>query len=293
MKLQRTQWMILFVCLSLLGLAGCVGASGGGLRTLLFAMVAGFLFLLSCVDVITPKGEQNTEQLADGNTTQETQPIDGSWEACCKEGQVSKCFCPQGADCNYGLFQDCGNGTCTLGGTCGTPDTKSEPVPDGTWEACCKEGKVSKCFCPSGAACNYGLYQDCGNGTCTLGGSCEAVPEKKAEPVPEPTPEPAGTWEPCCKEGQVSKCFCPSGAACNYGLFQTCDNGTCVVTGQSCEPVPEKRAEPIPEPAGTWETCCKDGKVSKCFCPQGAACNYGQFKDCGNGACVGPVGMCP
>jgi hypothetical protein len=31
---------------------------------------------------------------------------------------------------------------------------------------------------------------------------------------------------------------------------------------------------------GTWQTCCKGGTISTCFCPTGVACNYGWFARC-------------
>jgi hypothetical protein len=38
----------------------------------------------------------------------------------------------------------------------------------GTWEACCIDGRIDVCFCPAGAICNYGLYEDCGEGYCAF-----------------------------------------------------------------------------------------------------------------------------
>ncbi len=38
---------------------------------------------------------------------------------------------------------------------------------DGTWESCCNgDGMVDQCCCPDGMACNFGWYNDCGDGTC-------------------------------------------------------------------------------------------------------------------------------
>ena len=188
----------------------------------------------------------------------------------------------------------------------------SETQPEGSWERCCNNGKISTCFCPAGASCNYGWFKDCGNGTCvsssiqsceegnsesSVESSGEVVPERTSEPQPETTPtesQPEGVWETCCKEGKISTCFCPGGAICNYGQFRDCGNGTCTSDiGQACaEVVPEKTAEPQPEmstevqPEGSWERCCKSGKIDSCFCPAGMACNYGWFTDCGNGTCT-------
>lgn len=138
---------------------------------------------------------------------------------------------------------------------------------------------------------------------------------------------PKGTWEPCCKDGVISTCLCPAGAACNYGWFTKCSDTTCVGGGQSCDdaggdavggdtvaPIDAGGADATvidagqpdagqpdagqPDAAavdagGKWEKCCKNGKVDQCLCPFGVACNYGMFKDCGNGACAMPNQPCP
>jgi hypothetical protein len=85
-----------------------------------------------------------------------------------------------------------------------------------------------------------------------------------------------GFWEPCCQGGVVSSCFCPAGAACNYGWYTTCEDGSCVDLASMC---PE-------EMDGNWEPCCVDGVVTTCFCPADAVCNYGLFVDCGGGVCT-------
>jgi hypothetical protein len=85
----------------------------------------------------------------------------------------------------------------------------------------------------------------------------------------------AGYWEPCCMDGVISSCFCPAGAACNYGWFTTCEDGSCVDPSSMC---PE-------EVDGHWEPCCEDGIVTTCFCPAEWICNYGLFVDCGDGTC--------
>lgn len=118
---------------------------------------------------------------------------------CCVEtdgfgfGTLSSCHCPAGWACNYAPFADCGGGVCRIGsrtepGICeggdggvdagpvavpdAPPDAAAAPdVVDGFWERCCETGSdgighVSTCFCPAGWACNYGLFSDCGDGTC-------------------------------------------------------------------------------------------------------------------------------
>lgn len=146
--------------------------------------------------------------------------------------------------------------------------------PEGNWERCCQNGTITTCFCPANMACNYGWFADCGNGTCVNGpaASChegevpdggEPAPDTRTEPAPEirpePTPEPRPETRP--------------------------------------EPKPETRPEPVvetqPERKGRWESCCKDGKISTCFCPEGLACNYGWYKPCANQTCVAPNQNCP
>jgi hypothetical protein len=111
------------------------------------------------------------------------------------------------------------------------------PEKKGTWQQCCKSGKISKCFCPQGMACNYGRYKDCGAGVCVFDprAACPepSVPEVRPEPPP---PEKKGTWQKCCKSGKIDKCFCPQGMACNYGMYADCGNGTCAAGGQKCPP---------------------------------------------------------
>ncbi|MCB9637292.1 MAG: hypothetical protein H6727_00095 [Myxococcales bacterium] len=254
------------LCVSVLILAGCAGAlrSGGWGFGLFLLGTLGLASLLQTQTACDPVGVSESHQ--DGKVTG-----DGGTQ---KDGVVS------------------------------------ETQPEGTWEACCSNGKIDSCFCPAGAACNYGWFTDCGNGTCVPNpnqqcgeGTTEIVPEKMPEKQPEISVEtqPEGTWEACCNNGKIESCFCPGGAACNYGWFTDCGNGTCVPNpNQQCgegttEIVPEKMPElkpdpqpelkPEPQPEGTWETCCKSGKIDSCFCPAGVACNYGWFTDCGNGTC--------
>ncbi|MEC8025279.1 MAG: hypothetical protein VX223_15235, partial [Myxococcota bacterium] len=40
-----------------------------------------------------------------------------------------------------------------------------------------------------------------------------------------------GSWESCCTDGVVSTCCCPIGVACNYGVFETCADGSCALPG--------------------------------------------------------------
>jgi hypothetical protein len=38
-----------------------------------------------------------------------------------------------------------------------------------------------------------------------------------------------GTWQDCCRNGEISSCYCPPNVACNYGRFKRCDGDKCVV----------------------------------------------------------------
>ncbi len=334
---MRQRWLRLMMLMScVLFLAGCAGFARGGWTVMVFLLgTLGLASLLqtqtSCAPPVIGESQQDGDIKGDGGTQKdgvlaEGQP-EGSWERCCDNGKISSCLCPAGAACNYGWFTDCGNGTCTPNPNqaCGeaTPEgkaessnevvpernpesqpeaTPTESQPEGSWEACCQDGKIGTCFCPGGAVCNYGWFTDCGNGTCTPnpGQTCaEVVPEKMPEPQPEVSVEmqPEGSWERCCTNGKIDSCFCPAGVACNYGWFTDCGNGTCTPNPtQGCaEVVPEKMPEPQPEaqPEGAWETCCVSGKIDSCFCPAGLACNYSWFVDCGNKTCVPRGSQCP
>jgi len=99
----------------------------------------------------------------------------GDWEPCCEDGVITTCFCPADHECNYGWFTTCPDGSCTHGGaeTCGTAadaGVARDAGEPGTWDPCCVDGRVDVCFCPAGAICNYGLYEDCGEGTCAWPG---------------------------------------------------------------------------------------------------------------------------
>lgn len=162
--------------IALLTLAGCAGGiSPVGLFTAVLAFV---LVACSDTDGVDPLGSSPDATVADGTVDGSPDlgpPFgDGYWENCCRDGQVSMCWCsiPQGS-CNYGWYDDCGNGTCAVFDGCpedaGVPDSGE----DGTWEPCCVDGRITTCFCPADALCNYGWYEDCGNETCTfIGETC-------------------------------------------------------------------------------------------------------------------------
>jgi hypothetical protein len=128
-----------------------------------------------------------------------------------------------------------------------------------------------------------------------------------------------GNWETCCtSEGEIDQCCCPEGVACNFGMFTTCNDGSCANDPDECpadidvteadtdepkdvvETADTKEPEDVTEkdegPAcdGQWENCCKDEKVDQCCCPEGVACNFGMYKNCGDGICVSfAEDLCP
>lgn len=188
----------------------------------------------------------------------------------------------------------------------GCPGDSSQDA-GGNWESCCVDGVVTTCFCPAGVACNYGWYTACGDGTCGLDG-CDggAAPMEDAG-----TDAGASTWERCCSGGLISLCECPAGSECNYGWFEPCDARTCVYPGGTCPPPDAGPRPPIDagvdagwidagvddagavDAGGYWEPCCVDERVTTCFCPGGAACNFGWFTPCGDGTCIAtPDGSC-
>ena len=93
---------------------------------------------------------------------------------------------------------------------------------EGTWESCCNDGIIDTCFCPAGAACNYGWYTPCSATTCTFGEACPGDDAGFDAGVTDAGSDAGGTWEPCCVDGVIDSCFCPGGAECNYGWYTDC-----------------------------------------------------------------------
>lgn len=157
-------------------LSSCAGPPIGASAALLFfvALLAG-----ACSIETTPVGGASDIEAADAADVEVRPDLGaGTWERCCQGDQITTCFCPENVSCNYGWFTDCGDGTCSaafgsdVGGVCGPEDMGIDSGPDlgpGRWEPCCQSGQVTTCFCPEGAACNYGWFTDCGDGTCTQG----------------------------------------------------------------------------------------------------------------------------
>ena len=146
----------------------------------------------------------------------------GHWESCCVDGTIDTCFCEAGWSCNYGWFEDCGGGTCVASGF-GDECPGDGGVVDagGTFEPCCVGGRIDSCFCPGGAECNYGWFEDCGAGTCVDPGSMCPVADAGA-----PVLDAGGHWDPCCVDGEITTCHCPAGVICNY-WYTDCGDGTC------------------------------------------------------------------
>jgi hypothetical protein len=205
---------------------------------------------------------------------------EGSWQRCCVSGRISTCYCPPRAACNYGMFFDCGDGTCQ--------DWPLPPTPlppggcrdggAGTWERCCVDGRISMCFCPAGLACNYGDFIDCGDGTCEVerGGSGPRCGDAGTPSV----------YEVCCdhEAEQLTTCACPGGL-CAGASFATCAMGRCVHADTRC-------TVSGPDP-GPFFPCCQDGRITSCSCGGGAPCDPAPFTPCAAGTCVTFDAVCP
>ncbi|MCA9670295.1 MAG: hypothetical protein KC503_32090 [Myxococcales bacterium] len=167
----------------------------------------------------------------------------------------------------------------------GVACTERVPGGGGGWSACCNNGKIDTCYCPPNAACNYGWFADCGDGTCSEpGGRCS--PDTG---LPTDGPLEAGAWESCCDNGKISTCWCPANTACNYGQYDKCADGTCSYGG--CKN-PVDAGLDVTDLGGTWDPCCQNGKISTCYCPPGAICNY-YYQPCSATTCADPGQSCP
>ena len=161
------RWRPALILVGMLMMTGC--ASGAGLAWLAAAALA--FGLAAC------SGNTGAEDLSAPDSGRVTVD-DGRWEPCCTNGAISECWCPANFACNYGAFLECGNGTCSTSFSgcpdAGPPDSGAPDVApdagDGTWESCCRSNQIMTCFCPSGVACNYGWFTDCGDGQCTSPG---------------------------------------------------------------------------------------------------------------------------
>jgi hypothetical protein len=160
--------------LSALLAAGC--AAGGAASAAALALTLGLsmsaMFGLGCATSHQSTGLDAAVDAGDAGDAE------GHWEPCCEDGVVTTCFCPAGVACNYGWYTPCDDGSCVggVGAICPEDDAGTDAGDDagGQWEPCCEDGIITTCFCPAETICNYGLYVDCGDGTCTHGEACPA-----------------------------------------------------------------------------------------------------------------------
>lgn len=203
-------------------LAGCVNAAGAGagVSAAVFLIALLGLGVAACTGDSAEKDSQwSIGEDAENDTDEPTDATgadadaDGRWEACCTNGQVDSCFCPAGVACNYGWFNDCGDGTCVgAGQECphdgGDTDTSDVDTNDADEVADADATDDADTTDPADAT------------DTSEAGDADADAD--------------GRWETCCVNGEVDTCFCPSGVACNYGWFNDCGDGTCVGAGQEC-----------------------------------------------------------
>jgi hypothetical protein len=244
MRLRPTLLVFCVVC----AVVGCSPVAGWWPLLLL----AVSLLASACIEVVTPARDSGASH---------PQPDSGRWEPCCDDGVISSCFCPANAVCNYLPFVECGEGTCDIGfmpdaEVCGAPDGgqpdggmgdagrdggRGDGGPDGSvipdaasWGPCCQNGVITTCFCPANWICNYGLFTNCGDGTCADGpfsaeaGVCAADAGPDGAVPDGGTYNDAGSWDTCCQNGVIATCFCPANVACNYGWFTNCGGSACV-----------------------------------------------------------------
>ena len=109
----------------------------------LLASAAGLLLVLGTIAACSEPGGGGADSGIDEDTGLDISYGEGSWEECCKEGEISTCYCPGGVDCGYGAFTQCGGGSCavppmTCSGDAGDVDHPPDsadggdagPVPD-------------------------------------------------------------------------------------------------------------------------------------------------------------------
>lgn len=83
------------------------------LRSLLVAAAGVSLLLATVTACSEPDGGGSDGGMVE-DTGLDISYGEGSWEECCKEGEVSTCYCPGGVDCGYGEFTQCGGGRCVV-----------------------------------------------------------------------------------------------------------------------------------------------------------------------------------
>lgn len=198
-RLQVTLPKLGLVSLIALFVGGCAGLSGlsAPVSMLVFSLVLVVGGVVACTPSDTDQRddawsiEKDAEQPDDVRDAADgIDQAEGTWQTCCQNGEISSCYCPPGAACNYGRFTRCGGNTCTTGfGDAGcppsdagdtgdvsdpddTPDTtdadETVDTAEGTWQACCENGEISSCYCPPNVACNYGRFKRCGGDKCVV-----------------------------------------------------------------------------------------------------------------------------
>lgn len=151
--------------LALLGLAvaGCA-AGAGWAATLAVVLSFGTLALSGCSESHDSRGDSSIQDAGRDAGAD----AGGTWHSCCVDGVVDTCLCPPDWICNYGAYLLCPDGTCSYEHVCDEVGDAGVGELDagGLWEACCQDGVIESCFCPADAICNYGWFNDCGDGTC-------------------------------------------------------------------------------------------------------------------------------
>jgi hypothetical protein len=160
-----------------------------------------------------------------------------------------------------------------------TNDT-NVPIPDrecsGDWEPCCAaDGTVDTCCCPTGTDCNYSNYNICDDGSCVYA-SCPVAD------VTEPSdiiPDSPDVIEPTDLGVQSDTLSDPA------DLIEPTDTNP---GPTDIEDVIDLQDTIAPSCDGSWQTCCIEGELSECCCPEGAICNY-LYQVCDDGTCnTGP-----
>ncbi len=115
---SRLPFALLVFALVFFG-AGCVAGSAWPL--LLSLILSGSALLFTGCGDSHPSGDATVDGGGDG----------GTWEPCCSAGMIDTCYCPPDTICNYGLYTDCGDGTCLDGPAVSCPggDAGSDAAP--------------------------------------------------------------------------------------------------------------------------------------------------------------------
>lgn len=89
---------------------------------------------------------------------------------------------------------------------------------------CCLDGRSAECDCPANAECDAPQFDDCGDGTCVIDGTCSGRPETSAEGIGgECPPGGCADGQECITANELSTCEircaaddeCPEDHHCN------------------------------------------------------------------------------